>query len=709
MLLKGLEGPSKTISQLDSQAAFRIAQSRSELAVDTTLTPPVLLQFSQVLLAEAETLQLVASANTTLSSQSAGPKTKALQTNGVGTTSKQTAGTPGLVCRFWGTTEGCKNGKGCKYNHPELPDKKDRCWNCSASTHRKNECPHLQAASGKSDGGSGGGGGSTSTASGGKSGGKKGGGEKPNVKSTKAAGGNGSAQPNNGGAVQENQTTGKETVTNTPPEKQGGGNEMMSGGTVGPAPSTGETELVSEVTSLLRSLRAEAAVKVCGLKKVQPGAHRSVLLDGGATHCLRTSYDNQEWKRAHEIEVSLAEGTKTMKQCPFTKTLLTKEEVQSIIPVSLVASLGYNIQWNESGCRISHQGRPDLPVQLVQGCPTLDFDVGMKLFREVEENQREQCWIRAVLAGDERSTQDDRFQQLRDLFTGVPLRLLERIPGKKNWDPASIPINRRRRRQIQQAKTLVFNVFSGPDDGPWKKLETNGVVVVCLDVLLKCNLLDSNVAGWIEEVIQTRGVDLWLAGPPCRTISLLRHQSPGPVPLRGGLPEHRFGLPGLSPSQQTQADDDSVLWLRNLWWMWLNKVNHPTARNFLEQPRDPSEWFLKPGEDQHKYPSFLRWEETKKVASSIGLEKIQVEQGALGHQTIKPSTFLTDLEEVKSLDGLVVNDREQAKNLWPSELDARLQFSKSLAAWAPGLKSLLFQVVNRIAARAEPAVKRLSS
>ena len=34
-----------------------------------------------------------------------------------------------------------------------------------------------------------------------------------------------------------------------------------------PPPTTGETELVNEVTSLLRSLRAEASIKVCGLKR----------------------------------------------------------------------------------------------------------------------------------------------------------------------------------------------------------------------------------------------------------------------------------------------------------------------------------------------------------------------------------------------------------------------------------------------------------
>lgn len=150
----------------------------------------------------------------------------------------------------------------------------------------------------------------------------------------------------------ENQSGSKEAPSTTPTESQGNiGTEGQSSGAVGP-PTTGETDLVSEVTSLLRSLRAEAAVKVCGLRKLQPGDQRSVLLDGGATHCLRTCKDRKEWNQAKDIEVALAEGS--LKQCPSTRTLLTKEEVQPIIPVSLVASLGYQIQWNGNGCRISH-------------------------------------------------------------------------------------------------------------------------------------------------------------------------------------------------------------------------------------------------------------------------------------------------------------------------------------------------------------------
>ena len=704
LLLRGLEGPTKTISQLDPQAAFRVAQSRSELSVDTTLTSSVLLQYSQVLLAEAETLQLVAATNAAGGSQTLGPKTKALQASGNGLSQKPSSTTPTTTCRFWGTPEGCKHGKTCKYAHPELQDKKDRCWNCSATSHRKSDCPHLtNAASNKLDGGSGNGSSSTTNSTPGGGGGKGGKGGK-GAKAAKATAMNGGGQEDQSGSGPKETSTSTTSPSTT--ETQGKG-LVVDNGKTGP-PTTGETDLVSEVTSLLRPLRVEASVKVCGLRKLQPGDQRSVLLDGGATHCLRTCKNNTEWNQAKDIEVALAEGSRMMKQCLSTKTLLTKEKVQPIIPISLVTSLGYQVQWNESGCRIYHPGRQDLPVEMTQGCPTVTFEVGMKLFEEIEAQQKELCWMRAVLAGEDNSSHDPRLQQLRDLFPKVPVRILERLPGKRSWDPAAVPLNRKRRRQVMKAKTLVFNMFSGPDEKQWMKQEKNGVVVVCLDILLHCNLHDGNVAGWIEEVIQSRGVDLWLSGPPCRTISLLRHkQDEGPKPLRGGQEECRFGLPGLNRQQQQQADDDSILWLRNLWWMWLNKMHHPGAKNLIEQPQDPNEWYQKTGEGD-LYPSFLRWPETKKVAAALGLTTTRLEQGALGHPTVKPTSLLSDLQEIQALDGLKTSTEAQPTNQWPVHLDERLQFSKTLAAWAPGLKAVLFKVIHRVAGGLEPTVKKLS-
>lgn len=86
-----------------------------------------------------------------------------------------------------------------------------------------------------------------------------------------------------------------------------------------PKPTNGETELVNEATSLLKSLRIKTqgpSVKVCQLRKIADG-DRCVLLDGGATHCLRTSHGESEWLSSKEIKVTLADGETVLRQPLF--------------------------------------------------------------------------------------------------------------------------------------------------------------------------------------------------------------------------------------------------------------------------------------------------------------------------------------------------------------------------------------------------------
>ena len=72
------------------------------------------------------------------------------------------------------------------------------------------------------------------------------------------------------------------------------------------------------------------------------------------------------------------------------------------------------------------------------------------------------------------------------------------------------------------AKRLVVHAFSGPDEKGWLQGESGGTVILCLDQLLGHNLLDNNLAAWIEHLLDTKPIDLWLAGPPCRSVSVCR-------------------------------------------------------------------------------------------------------------------------------------------------------------------------------------------
>ena len=449
--------------------------------LDSNPSQASLLQFLELLTAEMDSLMSATSISamdtTNLTMTPPNPKTKALTAS------------PGrdkveLPCRYWGTTNGCHHAKNCRFQHKELEDKHTRCWHCSATTHQRAECPfYNHPETMPQDGGSDGGG---KSKDGGKDGSKRGDGKSKTTKGKNGKGGKPNATTNN---VMEGR--GKGPQSNAGGDKGKGGDEK-SPPTVAkeqavdsevkpqqdqPQHATGETSaLEQEITSLLRSLRTEAAIKAYSIQKIVSGDGQEarVLIDGGATHCLRTCHDKKEWSKAGEIKVMLAEGETTMRQVAETKTLLTKEPVQAIIPLSLVTSVGYRVQWTNGHCRISHPGRPDLPVELEQGCPTIPFDVGMQLFQEVEKLQQQRYQVRAILAGEEagQTARHVQLQDLKKLFPEVPLHLLQRVPGGATWDASKLPFNRRRRRQLESARHLVVYAFSGPNEAEWKKYET---------------------------------------------------------------------------------------------------------------------------------------------------------------------------------------------------------------------------------------------
>lgn len=206
------------------------------------------------------------------------------------------------VCRFWGTEEGCRRGQECKFKHDWTGlEKKGRCFGCSAQGHSKKDCP-----AGKTKGGSP---------------------EKPGIKSVKEKFPQASSK-----------TEGTESVAKV------GGSETAeviapSEGDRGAGTTSDVKELLSEATTLLKSLRPAPSVKAIRLSSLEVREGGRALLDGGATHCLRKAASEEEWMRAQEVNVELAAGTAVLRLLPWTKTLLTKEEVQMIVPLGVLISL----------------------------------------------------------------------------------------------------------------------------------------------------------------------------------------------------------------------------------------------------------------------------------------------------------------------------------------------------------------------------------
>ena len=58
----------------------------------------------------------------------------------------------------------------------------------------------------------------------------------------------------------------------------------------------GTTELLSEATRLLKSMRIQLKLKVTQLSRLDHAEDDHILLDSGATHALRPAHDDGEWR-----------------------------------------------------------------------------------------------------------------------------------------------------------------------------------------------------------------------------------------------------------------------------------------------------------------------------------------------------------------------------------------------------------------------------
>lgn len=278
---------------------------------------------------------------------------------------------------------------------------------------------------------------------------------------------------------------------------------------------------MTEVTSLLKALSVASgpSIKACHLRSITEEKDGSVLLDGGATHCLKTT-SAKEWDPAKPIQVQLASGMVELRQCPKTGFVLARDPVQTIIPMSRMAEAGYSLVWNQQKCEMQRAQHGKLP------CRTLDAQWGARLVQEMEQEGMRRAKIRVIMDCGilAESAWEKEMAELTCTFPQVPDHLLEQLPGKEEWQGEALPFNRRRRRQIDRAKWVVVHAFAGQNQQRWKALETPEVAVVCLDILSGENLINANLGGWVDSLVRSGKVIAWLGGPPCRTVSLCRHR-----------------------------------------------------------------------------------------------------------------------------------------------------------------------------------------
>ena len=98
-----------------------------------------------------------------------------------------------------------------------------------------------------------------------------------------------------------------EVTNTTTSEGKGGGSESGSS-----SKNDKTTELLSEATQLLKSLRIQPKLKVMQISGLNQAEDDMILLDSGATHALRPAHDEGEWILGEPTSVQLADGVTDM-------------------------------------------------------------------------------------------------------------------------------------------------------------------------------------------------------------------------------------------------------------------------------------------------------------------------------------------------------------------------------------------------------------
>ena len=692
----------KDLLARNAQASFRVASYRMQAQLDVAPSQRSVKDFLELLTAEAD--QMVGSqAKQT-------PKVQVLNAQ-----SGETKERSRIPCWHWGSPSGCLKGTSCTYVHSweGIADKYKRCFKCSSLQHAQRECtagdkfkrPNTSAG-GDYGGGekrfekNGGGNTTSSTSSTSNEKGKgKGKGKGKNSKDDKSSENKGSPNVNKIEKPEQN------AVENKVQDGQSSTVAAASASSSQSQQSGAQPGVTSQLESLLKSLQAptkspQIRAMICKTSENSD----LMLLDSGATHCLRNPKSELEWQKAKPILVQTAVGSCEVRQEEMSGSLLTIERVQPIIPLGALANLGLRVTWSRDGCFVQHHNNNKIPVQVIQNCPYVDVENGRQLMAEVEEHQRRQHGLLRKLQGAESASSGDwRIdpQKMRVLFPKAPQDQVAWLCGRHVNDEKT-PFNRRVRKRLWRAKSVVVHLFSGPGQSWWSKRMPDGVECIGIDVLCGQDLLHEGTFNFLLELARAGRISSVLAGPPCRTVSVCRFRGgDGPRPVRSRHGPQRWGLEDLTTKEQQQVSTDNQLWLRTLVLIFEAGENNEDLTGMVETPEDPQAY----RGEEHQFPSYTTWPEVSAVLEDrLGWVRVSFDQGVLGHKRKKPTTLWSNWHEIAQLQG---KRDPRPSQPWPTDLTEAMQHSRELAAWADGLKQLVVNAINRTSSSETCGVRAL--
>ena len=286
-----------------------------------------------------------------------------------------------------------------------------------------------------------------------------------------------------------------------------------------------------------------------------------------------------------------------------------------------------------------------------------------------------------------------------DHFTGVPAESLEGIAvdfhGLTEWEMLKKLgcWNRARRKALLKSNSVIVHLFSGRQEKEaLKRLEKDGKghFVMSIDLLTGMDVRNVTVWALLLKLAASGRVSAVIAGPPCRTFSILRFRPPGPRPVRPR--EQPYGLDDLDAEERRLVDQDTGLFCRFLFLhsaATAGRVLNEEAELkevafFVEQPADPDEYLEADNPLYGKVPTFWQTPLWQRYREEAQLRVVTFDQLPLGHPTVKPTGGGTNMEGVRCLDGIKATERPPT---WTGP-------SSDLATWSTGLCEVIAEGIR---------------
>ena len=568
--LKGLE---RLAPALTATAEFRLQSFRTEALLDQAPAQSKVLQFSELLLSEAEEAVLgeravkkptlaKADASDGDQGQKGKPKAKA-------------------ACKRWMTAGGCRYPGSCSFAHSPFGKGDKRCFACSSTEHFKDSCPYRHKG------------------------------------------------PDSGGPKAKGSGTRKGA------ERQGKGDQSTPSGTqtAAKAEDSAKQDMFREVTAAIKQLtqQSQPTVKALDLcptldgipyPRIQTG-RATGLLDSGAATCVRPKVAGEiinEWRT-----VALAEGEAKMGVTPLG-TLLGAPGSEPIVSMSKLVKLGFHVAWRGKACTVVHPTLGRVPVTVIDGWSRVDRLVALDLIQRIEaweqdklqrsgretemlakvtgvmQGRNEQEYIQglceAAVDGDHRLVSVWADAVVRKLYPEAPDRVCREVSTQVPFSTEALYWNRRRRRSFERANAVVVHLCCGESRGFFAPVACQrGYVVIDVDV--QENLNSPHTMMYLLSLAARGMVKAVLSGLPCRTRSQLRNRPPGPPVIRGRDGEPRWGLPSATVADRIKLFEDDCLLLRTLLLMRvaseglrLKYGDCPPLHGLLKNPRDPRKLYF---------------------------------------------------------------------------------------------------------------------